>query len=692
MSPEIKLMKTIRTLKYRGGILFTCLLLLLQSNAFAVTNTFSGTGNWTTAADWSAGVPAVGQDIVIAGTCTINGALTISLNSLTVNSGKTLNLSASTINITATNLTVSGTCINTGFTVILNATTVNVNSGSDFDLGNNASSTTNLNISGNLTCTGTYIQHTTGGSTGNINFNGSNVIQQWNCSTTFGDKIFFTINGTHNSLKLLTAMALSPKATVTVNSGDTIDCQTFLVSGMTNAAGGVTISSGAIIKIGSATGLNGNVSTGNGGNSFSAGATYIYSATGATGSQVTGSLLPASIANLIIHNTSTSNGTDVSLSQTVNVTTALTLQNGIVITTPTKLLNITAGSSSTSGNVISFVDGPMTKAGNTSFVFPTGNGTVWARVGISAPSLSATITAQYKHTAYTNLTPVNAPLANVSSLEYWLMSENINSSVTVTLYWESGAASRIYTYSTPALLVADYTTGSWHSLGGSSVTGGPYPGPGTITASTTISGNFTSMPVTFGSNYTNSNPLPITLTSFTATYLEESKSVLIDWTVAAQLNNKQFVVEKTLDGVNYSEVATRPGAGTIPFSKSYSAIDNKQASGISYYRLKQIDVDGNSAEFTPAAVFIESTPVNSLVMYPNPVVENAILTYRSENTLPLTITITDLRGKQLNSYTYNNIVTGENNFNLYTSNLSRGMYILHATNNQESYSLKFIKQ
>ncbi len=186
-------------------------------------------------------------------------------------------------------------------------------------------------------------------------------------------------------------------------------------------------------------------------------------------------------------------------------------------------------------------------------------------------------------------------------------------------------------------------------------------------------------------------PLPITLTSFTATYIEQNNTVLTNWEVASQLNNAEFVVEKTTDGINYEEVASVPGAGTTPFSKSYSALDLHPVPGVSYYRLKQIDVDGNSAVFDPVAVFIGNNQNPSINVYPNPIRGDATLIYISTDENPLTIDIIDITGRTVDSFTMNTIETGENNLLLNTSRLSRGLYFIRATEGQKEYHLEFVK-
>jgi hypothetical protein len=187
-------------------------------------------------------------------------------------------------------------------------------------------------------------------------------------------------------------------------------------------------------------------------------------------------------------------------------------------------------------------------------------------------------------------------------------------------------------------------------------------------------------------------PLPITLSSFTATYMEESNSVLTNWVVASQLNNREFIVEKTRDGANYEDIATVAGAGTTPFPKTYSTEDLHPDPGVSYYRLVQIDEDGNETSFDPVPVFIGNNQSASVNLFPNPVSGEATLFYISTDNNPLSINIIDMTGKKVGSYTLNNVVIGENNFSLNTASLSRGVYFLQATEALKNYTIKFVKE
>lgn len=89
-------------------------------------------------------------------------------------------------------------------------------------------------------------------------------------------------------------------------------------------------------------------------------------------------------------------------------------------------------------------------------------------------------------------------------------------------------------------------------------------------------------------------PLPIQLSGFTATILNQNQ-VRLDWTTLTETNNYGFEVQKSQGNQNnYQTILNSfiPGHGTTIEPHSYSYIDNSASVGMWYYRLKQIDLDG----------------------------------------------------------------------------------------------------
>ncbi len=86
------------------------------------------------------------------------------------------------------------------------------------------------------------------------------------------------------------------------------------------------------------------------------------------------------------------------------------------------------------------------------------------------------------------------------------------------------------------------------------------------------------------------NFLPIVIKRWDATNLENT--VLLEWTTASEENNDYFTIERSIDGVRWVALGTVKGFGTTSVAHDYSYEDLKPVSGISYYRLKQIDYNG----------------------------------------------------------------------------------------------------
>ena len=102
--------------------------------------------------------------------------------------------------------------------------------------------------------------------------------------------------------------------------------------------------------------------------------------------------------------------------------------------------------------------------------------------------------------------------------------------------------------------------------------------------------------------------LPIDLISFTGEVLGGSVHpiVLIEWTTLSQVNNDYFEVQRSIDVEQWKTIETVTGAGNSNSQMSYTIIDDNPIHGISYYRLKQTDYDGQYESFHPISISISS--------------------------------------------------------------------------------------
>jgi hypothetical protein len=66
----------------------------------------------------------------------------------------------------------------------------------------------------------------------------------------------------------------------------------------------------------------------------------------------------------------------------------------------------------------------------------------------------------------------------------------------------------------------------------------------------------------------------------------------LQWATASEQNNERFIIERSADGRTYHEIDELAGAGTTTERQEYQYTDRSPLKGINYYRLKQVDYDG----------------------------------------------------------------------------------------------------
>jgi hypothetical protein len=90
---------------------------------------------------------------------------------------------------------------------------------------------------------------------------------------------------------------------------------------------------------------------------------------------------------------------------------------------------------------------------------------------------------------------------------------------------------------------------------------------------------------------TNEIPLPVTMKSFSSRAVKNT--VYLNWVTSMEINNSGFDVERSADNNTWSKIGFVQGNNTSNQEHSYSFTDNYLSTGIYYYRLKQIDYNGN---------------------------------------------------------------------------------------------------
>lgn len=378
------------------------------------------------------------------------------------------------------------------------------------------------------------------------------------------------------------------------------------------------------------------------------------------------------IPNLTINNT-LDDADAITVSSNITVSTLLTLTDGIMGSGSNVVtVSNTATGGISGGSSASFVNGILARQTNTTglYDFPVGEGTTYKRVGIT-PTATGGSTYQVEpfNVAFSDVTNINmGTLNNVSTVEYWDIQRTAGTDAAqIRLYWNTRAASGIDDVT--ELLVGHYPSTQWESQGNGANSGNVDPGyVESATAVTSFS------PFTFASNSSSVNPLPVELIYFNGR-LDEGQ-VQLDWATASELNNSHFEIERSSDGVLFDQIGSVDGNGTTNELKKYAFTDRRPSIGTSYYRLRQVDYNGNFEYSSIIPISNEGVGFN-VVVAPNPAtVDNLNLLVQSDDVTPLNVTLHDLFGRTIVSktITFEEYQAGANL--VAEENIKPGLYLL----------------
>ena len=166
--------------------------------------------------------------------------------------------------------------------------------------------------------------------------------------------------------------------------------------------------------------------------------------------------------------------------------------------------------------------------------------------------------------------------------------------------------------------------------------------------------------------------LPIELVTFSAT-ITHNKRVRLDWETASEKNNDYFTVERTIDGINWEIIKHVDGAGDSSTPLNYSEIDNNPYPGISYYRLKQTDFDGQFSYSKMISINFQEFREARVSVYPNPV--NNKLTIQGDKPELEDIQVYDVFGQNVTGFTRQE-TSFENRVVIDLSRLNVGVYYI----------------
>ncbi len=239
----------------------------------------------------------------------------------------------------------------------------------------------------------------------------------------------------------------------------------------------------------------------------------------------------------------------------------------------------------------------------------------------------------------------------------------VNTLITPITYTVGGSSTGATATGLPPGVTGAYNSGTF-TISGKPTTGGPY--------SYTVTTTGGCSPASLGGTFSAITPLPVKLTDFTAR--ADHDKVRLDWVTMIEANNTGFEIDRSADGQTWNKTGFEQSEainGNSSTPLSYTFYDNTPLTGMNYYRLKQIDLDGQADYSTIQTVSFDGN--GKITVSPNPA--NTVVTIKGVSAGQM-LRLLDLNGKIVKERT----VTGERE-DLPLDQLANGSYILQVSNN-----------
>jgi len=589
----------------------------LVDNSSLGTNTFVGlvtlntSGSWITSANSNAANTVFNSGIT-------NTAGTFSSGAATISASQTITPTAS--------MTFNGAIVCSGNLNVANGQVLINSSGSSsisgtFTIGTGGFSKTggSLTVTGLVTTTGPWNSNVL------IVFEGGIVN---NSSNTFTcNPAIFNASGTNQNISGTGAYLFTGNVTISSSKSVTNQCSN---------SNGVTVTGK----------INGGNASSEWINSSNTLLNYTSSTSGNT-PMITGKLTVTASGNFVaysrngsIQNIKTTTYSNLRISgggqkivlAPVPITESLDLVNGVVISTNTKYLNLKDGATTNIGSATSFVDGQlwydMAFSGSRTLLFPIGSGSDWRPLEIKVTHSTANSYTYrgrlFNASAAALGYSIPVSVDNVSLAHYWDVfryktgtntlepSLDLSGNQTIKIYYGLNdnvpdAANLTICNNNDAAIT------DWYDIGGTGATNFS----GNVTSTSSPTGFTAFRRFTLGNKDGGTNPLPVTLVSFSANC--NANRTNLEWTTATEINNNFFTIEMSNDGRTWNAVKNITGAGNSYELRNYSTSVPNSISATAFYRLKQTDFDG-TFDYSDVIVVRNCSFENSdnISIYPNP--------------------------------------------------------------------------
>jgi hypothetical protein len=182
----------------------------------------------------------------------------------------------------------------------------------------------------------------------------------------------------------------------------------------------------------------------------------------------------------------------------------------------------------------------------------------------------------------------------------------------------------------------------------------------------------------------------VTLLRFQAALQNEGEAVL-RWATASEQNSAYFAVERSLDGQHFAEAGRLGAAGTTTQAHTYELRNPRRLTGLTYYRLRQVDLDGTATDSPVVTLSPTAREAAQVNVYPNPSAGAAVarLALRGLDGKQVSVRVTDMLGRTVATRQLIPLGYQADAPLALLDNLPAGMYLVTVATATQTWSLRW---
>lgn len=181
-------------------------------------------------------------------------------------------------------------------------------------------------------------------------------------------------------------------------------------------------------------------------------------------------------------------------------------------------------------------------------------------------------------------------------------------------------------------------------------------------------------------------PLPIELLSFRAT--PEGKQVKLEWITASEFNCSHYMIDRTKDGHEFTFIGRKESMGNRTTNSIYTMYDENPLTGLQYYRLTEVDINGEEKSYPLVPVNISKEL--KIITVADHSENNFSVIFNYNSNKPFSYKLIDVAGRIISSADGMPATEGMNQLDI-NLNLASGIYSIIIFNETDRTSYKFTR-